>query len=177
MNVASVCQGKIDFNLISAVLLKSSLRLIAAFRSSLSIRLGKFNASSHCSRPILVKFIRSADASSLLSKRASLIHPFHVKPDLTREKRHIDALLLKERWNLIQSGTGRKYIKIKNGSIFVSNKLHGKVVDSVYQAVKVASSAEGGLTADDQDRDSSPDRAAPRARSLSPPPDPTSHTE
>ena len=140
-------------------------------------RLGKFNASSHRSRPILVKFIRSADASSILSKRASLIHPFHVKPDLTREERHIDALLLKERWNLIQSGTGRKYIKIKNGSIFVSNKLHSKVVDSVYQAVKAAASAEGGLTADDQDRDSSPDSAAPRARSLSPPPDPTSHTE
>ena len=36
-------------------------------------RLGKFNASSHHSRPILVKFIRSADTSSILSKRSSLI--------------------------------------------------------------------------------------------------------
>ena len=140
-------------------------------------RLGKFNASSHRSRPILVKFIRSADASSISSKRASLIHPFHVKPDLTHEERHIDAHLLKERLNLIQLGTGRKYIKIKNGSIFVSNKLYGKVVDSVYQAVTATSSAEGELTADDQDRDYSPESAALRVRSLSPPPDPNAHTE
>ena len=97
-------------------------------------RLGKFSAEARRPRAILVKFIRSADASSILSKRGSLRQPLFVKPDLSRAERVIDSLLMKERWNLIQSGTERKHIKIRNDSIYVSNKLHGKVVDSVFQA-------------------------------------------
>ena len=108
-------------------------------------RLGKFNASPRRPRPILVKFIRSVDASSILSKRASLKPPFIVKPDLSREERLIDSLLLKGRWNLIQSGTSRKFIKIKNDSIFVSNKLHGKVVDAVFQVSKASSPTQPPL--------------------------------
>ena len=132
-------------------------------------RLGKFSAEARRPRPILVKFIRSADASSILSKRGSLRQPLFVKPDLSRAERVIDSLLMKERWNLIQSGTERKHIKIRNDSIYVSNKLHGKVVDSVFQASyptqpplvpadsvpsSVASSAGGGLAAGAHNRDS-----------------------
>ena len=86
-------------------------------------RLGKFSAEARRPRPILVKFIRSADASSILSKRGSLRQPLFVKPDLSRAERVIDSLLMKERWNLIQSGTERKHIKIRNDSIYVSKQI------------------------------------------------------
>ena len=96
-------------------------------------RLGKFNRASRCPRPILVKFIRTADVSRILSKKASLSHRFSIKPDLSPEERLWEAALLKERWNLIQGGTDRKLIKIRNNSILVSGKVHGRVVNSLFQ--------------------------------------------
>ena len=32
---------------------------------------------------------------------------------------------MKERWSLIQNGTDRRSIKIRNGSIYIDNVLHG----------------------------------------------------
>ena len=64
-------------------------------------RLGKFNRASRRPRPILVKFVRTADVSSILYKKVSLSHPFSIKPDLSPEERLREAALLKERWNLI----------------------------------------------------------------------------
>jgi len=87
--------------------------------SPLSIfRLGKYRDSSK-PRPILVKLNRTIDVSLLLSKAKSLPKDIRIKPDMTREERHIESLLLKERWTLIQNGIERKFIKIRSNKIFV----------------------------------------------------------
>ena len=62
-------------------------------------RLGRYNSNPTHPRPILVKFIRAADVSSILSKKGSLSHPLVVKPDLSPEERRRDSVLLKERWS------------------------------------------------------------------------------
>ena len=94
-------------------------------------RLGKFKNSSQTQqcrpRPILVRFIRSADVSHILSRRRSLQQPFSIKPDMSPKERSRDSTLMKERWSLIQSGTDRKYIRIHNSCIYVHNKLHGQI--------------------------------------------------
>ena len=64
-------------------------------------RLGKFHPAHKLPRPLMVKLIRVADVSSVLSKRGSLSHPVFIKPDLTKEERLRDSVLLKERWKLI----------------------------------------------------------------------------
>ena len=48
--------------------------------------LGRFNSNPKHPRPILVQFIRAADASSVLSKKGSLNHPLVIKPDLSPEE-------------------------------------------------------------------------------------------
>ena len=47
------------------------------------------------------------------------------------------SLLLKERWSLIQKGTERKRIKLRNFSILVDNQIHCKVEGSqlVFQSI------------------------------------------
>lgn len=96
-------------------------------------RLGKYKPDAQHSRPILVKFLRSAEASLVLSKVSSFHAPVHIKPDLTPEERKIENLLLKERWSLIQLGFERKRIRIRNQSIFIDNKLYGQYQNSEFQ--------------------------------------------
>jgi len=64
-------------------------------------RLRKYKPDAQRPRPILVKFLRSADASLALSKGSSFKGPIHIKPNLTPEERKIEKYLLKERWSLI----------------------------------------------------------------------------
>ena len=64
---------------------------------------------------------------SSVSKRRSLTLPYSIKSDLSLEERKRESALLKERWSLIQSGIECKFIRIHNLSIFVNNKLHGKL--------------------------------------------------
>jgi len=92
-------------------------------------RLGKYRDSSKL-RPILVKLNRTIDVSLLLSKAKSLPKDIRIKPDMTCEERHIESLLFKERWTLIQNGIERKYIKIRSNKIFVLSKLRGQIVNS-----------------------------------------------
>ena len=92
-------------------------------------RLGKYDSSRPRPRPLLVKFLRSADVNTLLQNRSKLTS-LSIKPDLTPEQRARESLLLKERWSLIQKGFDRKQIKIYNHSVFVNNKLYCKLVDS-----------------------------------------------
>ena len=69
-----------------------------------TFRLGKFSTYHHNRpTPLLVKFVRAADASSVLSKRSLLSNPIVIKPDLTPEERQRGSILLKERWTLIYS--------------------------------------------------------------------------
>jgi len=52
---------------------------------------------------------------------------------MTREQRVCESVLLKERWQLIQSGVPRNSIKMKGSCLFVSNKLHGRVAGNAFQ--------------------------------------------
>ena len=66
----------------------------------------------------------------MLSKAGSLPSGLQIKPDMTREERLTESILLKERWALIQKETDHKTIKIRGNKIFVNNKLHGEVKNS-----------------------------------------------
>ena len=91
-------------------------------------RLGKFSAENQKPQPLLVKFIRAADATSVLSKRGSLrSSPIFIKPNMSPTEKKSESMLLKERWSLIQSGVPRDAIKIHGSRLFVSNKLHGQI--------------------------------------------------
>ena len=82
----------------------SALSSIDPTIQSLSIsdyfRSGNFSQSSR-PRPILIRFIRVADANRILTKRSNLSHPFSLKPDLPFQQRVQNSLLLKQRWKLI----------------------------------------------------------------------------
>jgi len=77
--------------------------------------------------PLLVKFLRVFDATLALSKRGSLQSPIHVKPDLTRDKRAVDSAFLKVRWNLIQTGTDKKCIKLRANNIYINKLLYARL--------------------------------------------------
>ena len=75
-----------------------------------------------------MKFIRAANASSVLSiRRSSIGASVIIKPDVSPSERKRESILLKERWSLIQSGVPRKAIRIQGSRLLVRNKLHGQV--------------------------------------------------
>ena len=71
-----------------------------------------------------------------------------IKPDLTLEERKIENALLKERRKLIDSGTERKFIRIRGNSLYLNNKLHGVVQDSEFCLATNASIATSSTTSD-----------------------------
>ena len=77
-------------------------------------RLGRYKEKQDRPRPILVKFLSTLDANAILSNRSNVSSPIIIKPDMTKEERDTESMLLSERWNLIQSGIDRKLIKIRN---------------------------------------------------------------
>ena len=90
-------------------------------------RLGRFSPTIRKPRPLLVKFIRVADAIRILSMRGSVnVTPIIVKPDMSPHERKNEYILLKERWSLIQSDVPRRDIKIRGHRLLVRNKLHGQ---------------------------------------------------
>ena len=90
-------------------------------------RLGKFIVQQKQPRPILVKFIRVTDVSSILSKcRNAFGSPIRIKPDMSPDERQRESSLLRERWRLIQSGVLRSVIKIRGSHLYVHNKLYGE---------------------------------------------------
>lgn len=88
-------------------------------------RLGKFNSSKARPRSIMVKLIRSADVARILHEKRSLPAPFFIRPDLPFEVRRRESILLKIRWSLIEGGVERKRIRLRQGALYVDNKLHG----------------------------------------------------
>ena len=90
-------------------------------------RLGKFQPSRSRPRPLLVKFIRSSDVSSILSARPSPGSNVSIKPDLSKSDRLRHSILMKERWKLISSGSSRADIKVRGSSLFLHNTLHGSL--------------------------------------------------
>ena len=96
-------------------------------------RLGKYTRNSKRPRPILAILNRSADVTSVLSKRSSLKgDSIVIKPDLSPLERSNEKILLNQRWSIIQSGINRKSIKILGSRLYVNDKIHGHVVNSEY---------------------------------------------
>ena len=132
--------------------LKSDLdHLIEVFRSiSVPIeahavkdfhRLGKYKPTQSRPRPILVKFLRTIDVTTILSNRASLNASISIKQDLSPEEKHLESILLNERWKLIQAGHDRKSIKIRRGSILLKGKLFGHLDGSNFKQVSHSTTA------------------------------------
>ena len=96
-------------------------------------RLGKYNVSK--TRPILVTLNSTADVSYILSHCHHLHSPISIKPDLSLQDRKAKAILLHERWKLIQSGIERKSIKLQNLSLFVNNRPYGKIINGVFSLI------------------------------------------
>ena len=76
-------------------------------------RVGKYSESACYPRPILVRMSRTRDVLSVLSKRGTVTKPYVIKPDMSAADRKAEALLLKERWRLIQSGYSRSDIRLR----------------------------------------------------------------
>ena len=78
----------------------------------LAAQLGKFKTGNMKPRPLLVKFLRSADTANILSNKTQLSSPIFIKSDLTPEERTQESMLLKECRSLIDKGVNRKRIKL-----------------------------------------------------------------
>lgn len=96
-------------------------------------RLGRYSEDRR--RPVLVTMTRSQDVALVLANRKKLAQrpEISVKPDLSREARQIQSILLKERRAKITSGTSPHSIKLRNDSLYIDGRKHGIVVDSTYQ--------------------------------------------
>ena len=96
------------------------------------VRLGKYSPEKN--RPILVKMLQSHEVTSVLANRHSLsgCPKISIKPILTKEQLTIESALLKERWNLIQSGTDSRDIKIKGTRLYVKDTLHGSILNGIF---------------------------------------------
>ena len=77
-------------------------------------RLGRYKEKQDRPRPILVKFLSALDANAILSNRSNVSSPIVIKPDMSKEERDTESILLSEHWKLLQSGIDRKLIKIRN---------------------------------------------------------------
>ena len=95
-----------------------------------SLRLGKYKNNSQRPRLVLVKMNRLMDASFILSKRSDLPNGIFVKPDMTPEEQRTEALLLKERWLLMQKGINKNDIKLKLSCLYVQGKKYAEVTNS-----------------------------------------------
>ena len=108
--------------------------------SSVSIRdcqrLGPYKDQPSRPRPLLVKFNSSRDVLAVLSARSQLTSTdgshVYVKNDLTKEGRHFESILLKERWSLLKDGVDRKCVRIKGHKLYINSKLHGYATPSGY---------------------------------------------
>ena len=95
-------------------------------------RLGKYTSNKPRPRPLLVSLNSTADVSNILSRRHFVPSSIVIKPDLSQEERKVEAILVQERWKLIQSGIDRQAIKIRKASILVNVWLHGRINNSVF---------------------------------------------
>ena len=76
-------------------------------------RLGKYNENRDRPRPVLVKFIRAADASKILTSKTKLSSPIYINKDLSKGERLLLSRLMKVRRKLIKSGVRRDKIRLK----------------------------------------------------------------
>lgn len=107
-------------------------------------RLGKYCETKK--RPLLVKLTRSCDVTSILSKRSKLVDRpgLSIKPDMTKEERKIQSILLQERRKLIQSGESSQHVKLRGNSLYLNKRKHGSVINSKYVATTTEATQEFG---------------------------------
>ena len=157
--------ARLELDLSNAVSVLSTLESSCQSQSICDCyRLGKYSPHGTRPRPLLVKFVRAIDASNILSKKGKLTRPYLIKPDMTQEQRKIESVLLKERWNLMQSGVSRTAIKIQGSNLYVTKKPHGRVVNSRFEPTSAspvnttAESVTPQTVASQNTRAKSPDR-------------------
>jgi len=93
----------------------TALSILHASKTFIDL-VGKFNATNPKRFPLLVKFLRVFDAMLVLSKEA----PCHLQSMSSLS-------FLKARWNVIQSGTDKKCIKL---SIYINKLLYARLIKS-----------------------------------------------
>ena len=107
-------------------------------------KLGRFKQNQARPRPLLIKLNRAIDVITILANRGSLDD--RSKPDMSPQERQKEALLLKHRWSLMQSGISKTDIKIKSSSIYVKGKKYGYILNSEFQLTEnsppIASSSQ-----------------------------------
>ena len=106
-------------------------------------RLGKYKQTSTHPRPILVKFLRTFEASLVLSNKGSLSSSaISIKPDMTQVEQETEQVLLKERRHLVDSGIEHRFIRINGNSLHVKRKLHGSVQNSQFRPAASSDTVE-----------------------------------
>lgn len=111
-------------------------------------RLGKFKPDGTMPRPILAKMARPLDVMCVLAKKKQLSGLISIKPDMTREERNVENLLLKERRLLIESGINRKHIRIRQSALIVKGKLHARVTESTLEKLETVLEADADFSED-----------------------------
>uniref|UniRef100_A0A1X7TKZ1 PHD-type domain-containing protein n=1 Tax=Amphimedon queenslandica TaxID=400682 RepID=A0A1X7TKZ1_AMPQE len=94
-------------------------------------RLGKFDGSSQRPRPILVRFNTAFTIRTILRNLSQLSSStnIHIRRDLSREERHINSILLKERYRLVtECDVPKDNIRFRGKSLLINGTLHGEVV-------------------------------------------------
>ena len=86
-----------------------------------SKRLGPFKSTNTRPRSVLVKFSNEWTASKVL-KKAQLLKEFRtpvfISKSLTSDELALEKLILKKRWELVNSGTPKQDLKIRNLQLF-----------------------------------------------------------
>lgn len=124
----------------SAHVIEAATSILSSVDSSITelsirdcYRLGKYS-EERC-RPVLATMNRSSEVTSVLANRRQLSHfpDISIKPDLPPEVRKVESILLKQRRDLISSGTEARSIKLRKDTLFVNGRKHGVVINSQFQ--------------------------------------------
>ena len=115
-------------------------------------RLGKYDKSISCPRPLLVKFNSVMTVYSVLSLNSRLSAlgedtSVVIKKDLSKEERKCESLLLKERYRLIDSeGLDKQSIRIRGNKLYINSKLYGEAQPDGFTLLSdVAPCLAGGI--------------------------------
>lgn len=82
-----------DLQSVTQIIAKTESNIIPLSICDL-LRLGKYQENPSHPRPLLVKFNRAIDVSTLLAKTSSLPKEIRIKPDMTPTERRIESILL-----------------------------------------------------------------------------------
>ena len=95
-------------------------------------RLGKYDKRQN--RPLLIKLACAHESASILGNRHKLVNKpgISIKPDMSKEQRQTQSLLLKERRALIENRTNKALIRIRGNTLYINHSLHGTIIESKF---------------------------------------------